>query len=45
MLVTFIAQHATLMDNGIGDGLVIERRSMIFQESCDKDSIDGNGKR
>jgi hypothetical protein len=30
----------TSVDNGIGDGLV-GRRSMTFQESFDKDSIDG----
>ena len=29
----FSAQCATSMDNGIGDGLVIGRRSMTFQES------------
>jgi hypothetical protein len=31
------------MDNGIGDGIVIGRDSMTFQESFDKDSLDGNG--
>jgi hypothetical protein len=30
------------VDNGIGDGIV-ERRSMTFQESFDKDFVDGNG--
>ena len=43
MLDPFIAQRATLVDNCIGDGLVIGRRSMTFQESFDKDSFDGNG--
>ena len=40
-LAPFIAQGATLMDNGIGDGL-LGRHSMTFQESFHKDSIDGN---
>ena len=43
-LVPFTSQCATSVDNGIGDGLVIGRRSMTFQESFDKDSLDGNGK-
>ena len=43
-LSPFTAQCATSVDNGIGDGLV-GRHSMTFQESFDKDSIDGNGKR
>ena len=42
MLAPFTAQRATLVDNGIGDGIV-GKRSMVFQESFDKDSIDGNG--
>ena len=44
MLAHFTAQRATSVDNGIGDGLVIGRHSMTFQESFDKDSLDGNGK-
>ena len=43
MLAPFIAQCTTSVDNGIGDGLV-GRCSMTFQESFDKDSIDGNVK-
>ena len=43
MLAPFTAQRATLVDNGIDDGLVIGRHSMTFQESFDKDSLDGNG--
>jgi hypothetical protein len=31
-------------ENGIGDGLEIGRCSMTFQETFDKDSLDGNGK-
>ena len=42
-LAPFTTQHATLVDNGIGDGLVIRRYSMTFQESFDKYSLDGNG--
>jgi hypothetical protein len=42
MLAPFTTQRAMLVDNGIGDGIV-GRRSMTFQESFDKDSIDGNG--
>ena len=42
-LAPFTSQRATSVDNGIGDGLV-GRRSMTFQESFDKDSIDGNDK-
>ena len=42
MLSPFTAQRATLVDNGIGDGIV-GRCSMTFQETFDKDSIDGNG--
>ena len=41
-LTPFTAQCATLVDNGIGDGIV-GRCSMVFQESFEKDSIDGNG--
>ena len=41
-LASYIAQRATSMDNGIGDELV-GRCSMPFQESLDKDSVDGNG--
>ena len=43
-LVPFTAQCVTSVDDGIGDGLVIGRRSMAFQEIFDKDSLDGNGK-
>ena len=43
MLAPFTAQRTTLMDYGIGDGLVIVRHSMTLQESFDKDSLDGNG--
>ena len=42
MLAPFTTQRATLVDNGIPDGIV-GRRSMTFQESFDKDSVDGNG--
>ena len=42
MLAPFTAQCTTLVDNGIGDG-IFGRRPMTFQESFDKDSIDGNG--
>ena len=41
-LAPFTAQRAMLLDNGIGDGIV-GRRSMTFQESFDKDFVDGNG--
>ena len=41
-LAPFIAQRATSVDHIIGDGLV-GRRSMTFQESFDKDFVDGNG--
>ncbi|CAF1524969.1 unnamed protein product, partial [Adineta steineri] len=41
-LAPFATQHAMSVDNGIGDGLV-GRCSMTFQESFEKDSIDGNG--
>ena len=41
-LAPFIAQRVTSVDNGISDGLV-GRRSMTFQESFNKDFIDGNG--
>ena len=34
-------QHAMLVDNGIGDGIV-GRHSMTLQESFDEDSLDGN---
>ena len=42
MLSPFTTQRAMPVDNGIGDGLV-GRRSMTFQDSFDKDSLDGNG--
>ena len=42
-LAPFTAQHVMSIDNEIGDGIV-GRLSMTFQESFDKDSIDGNGK-
>ena len=42
MLAPFTTQRATLVDNGIGDGIVV-RHSMTFQESFNKDFIDGNG--
>ena len=42
MLASFTTQRATLVDNGIGDGIV-GRRSMTFQESFNKDFVDGNG--
>ena len=41
-LALFTAQRATSVDNGIDDGLV-GRHSMTFQESFDKDFVDGNG--
>ena len=41
MLSPFTAQRATSVDHSIGDGLV-GILSMTFQESFDKDSIDGN---
>jgi hypothetical protein len=41
-LDTFTTQCVTLVDNGIGDGLV-GRRSMTFQESFDKHFVDWNG--
>ena len=41
-LSPFTAQNETSVDNGIGDGLV-GIRSMTFQESFNKDFIDGNG--
>ena len=41
-LAPFTTQRVTLVDNGIGDGLV-GRCSMTFQESFDQDSVDGNG--
>ena len=41
-LSPFTTQRVTSVYNGIGDGLV-ERRSMTFQDSFDKDSLDGNG--
>ena len=43
MLSPFTSQHATLVDNGNGDGIVIGRHSMTCQESFNKDSVDGNG--
>ena len=43
MLAPFTAQHAISVDHGIGDGIVNGRRSMTFQESFDKDFVDGNG--
>ena len=42
MLAPFTAQRVTLVDKGIGNGLVIGGRSMTFEESFDKYSIDGN---
>ena len=42
-LALFTTQRVTLVDNGIGDGLV-GRCAMTFQESFGKDSIDGNVK-
>ena len=42
-LAPFTAQHMTSMDNGIVMGLLLGRVSVTFQESFDKDSIDGNG--
>jgi hypothetical protein len=42
-LALFIVQRMTLVDNGIGDGLV-GRRSMTLQERFDKYFVDGNGK-
>ena len=42
MLAHFTAQRAMSVDNGIGDGIV-GRCSMTFQESFDKDFVDGNG--
>ena len=41
MLAPFTAQRATSVDSGIGDGIV-GKRSMTFQESFDKDFVDGN---
>jgi hypothetical protein len=41
MFAPFTTQRATLVDHGNCDGLV-GRHSMTFQESFDKDSIDGN---
>ena len=41
MLAPFTTQCAASVDHDIGDGNV-RRRSMKFQESFDKDSIDGN---
>ena len=43
MLAPFTTERVTLVDNGIGDGLV-GRCSMTFQDSSKKDSLDGNGK-
>jgi hypothetical protein len=42
-LAPFTAQRVKLVDNCIGYGLVIGRRSMTFQETFDKDSLDENG--
>ena len=42
-LAPFTAQRATSVDNGISDGLV-GRLSMTFQESFNKDFVDGNVK-
>ena len=42
-LAPFTTQRAMSVNNDIGDGLVIGRCSMTFQEIFDKDSIDGNG--
>ena len=44
MLPLFTSQSATSVDNGTSDGLVVGGHSMTFQESLDKDSIDGNDK-
>ena len=41
-LAPFTSQPTMLVYNGIGDGCV-GRRSMTFQESFDKDFVDGNG--
>ena len=41
-LAPFTTQRVTSMDNGIGDGLVIGRCSMTFQDIFDNDSVDGN---
>ena len=35
-MAPFTTQRATSVDNGIGDGLLIGRRSMTFQESLTK---------
>ena len=43
MLAPFIAKRAISVHNGISDGLV-GIHSMTFQESFDKDFVDGNGK-
>ena len=43
-LAPFTAQRAMPMDNGIGDGHVIGGRSMTFQYSFNKYSVDVNGK-
>ena len=42
MLAPFAAQRGMLVDNWIGDGLVIGGHSMTFQKSFDNDSLDGN---
>ena len=42
-LAPFTAQRATSVVNGIGDGLVIGKCSMKFQDSFDKNFVDGNG--
>ena len=42
-LAPFTAQRVMLVDNDIHDGIVIGRCYMTFQESVDKDSLDGNG--
>ena len=43
-LAPFTAQHVTLVDSGISDGLV-GTCSVTFQESFEKKIVDGNGKR
>jgi hypothetical protein len=41
-MAPFTTQPVTLVDNGIGDGIV-GSRSMTFQETFDKIFIEGNG--
>ena len=42
-LAPFTTQRSMSVDHGIGDGLV-GRLFMTFQDSFDKDSLDGNEK-